>query len=1032
MATQFTQKPLNKAIRFLLGGGALASLLATVPALAQQAPPGERAEEEEVIVLGIRRSLQRSMDLKRDAAQIIDVITAEDMGKLPDENAAAALKRVTGVQIDNRNGIGSSIRVRGMSNVKILLNGSPYTGSGQVGGLRAPVSRNVTLEDIPSDLLSGIEVIKSPTADMESGGLTAVVNLKTKKPLDFDDYFVGGTATNTYSDVAQENAQKYSIYLGKNWNDTVGVLLQVSDNETLVRNDSITYDKWDAIKFLGANPDDMSQSEWLTVTDGDGRSALVLAPQQIRLEQASVFQDKLASNLSLQFRPTDNLEFNIDGFYTEYTETVSRSSLNFGLFDINSQAGIFLDDFEDLTYGTYTPGTAEDAPNIDGEVTLLSGGFAIPSTVAQGDSHVHSGNVGFRDVTNSNLSIGGKWSDDNWTISGNYYHGKSAFDSVWLSQDLKGSYGNINCAWRDPRPLDPFTGQSVECVDNLRFGYNMADGENGNVFIDPSLRGVNPNSYVLADENGNPTSTSVLPDERADGQVLVNTSAYLTDPYSYAVGFTGMFVSEFSTRNDASQIDFERALDWKGMTKVKFGVRHTETENISKNFRGVGEHYRAECTDPSEQLSPRGCADVGALYTTARIGQEDANSLYVQPAERQNIAAVTDGSFMRGVSGSENLQIRQWITGNPAVFSDDPQGRVFSVWGMTPMSDKGIDQSVTETINAAYIRTDFAFLQESVTGNFGIRAVDTQVKAISYRPVQDAVSQILFDDLFRERDYEQLTAERSYTNVLPSLNVNWTFLEGWSLRFAAAKSLAQPDLGALPEGERVTDVSSLRGRVGNPNLQPWKVNQADISLEWYFDESQGGSVSVAGFYKDFTSFITDTEVAFEGENTCRARGVIYEDSSRCIGTKSVNGEGEVLGLEVGYVQPLPLGFGVQANYTYLDSEDTNGLPIPGNSENTYNLIAFYEDFGFSARLAYSWQDSALNTASGFRGAEEYTRARGQLDLALNYDVNDFISLTLSGTNLTQEGEETYSKIEERLMTVQQFDRTVLFSVRGRL
>ncbi|BFM21704.1 TonB-dependent receptor [Gilvimarinus japonicus] len=1007
------KNPISVIVGYVAAAGAAAMALSTPVAVAQDNTALDQEPLlEEVVVKGIRRSLQEAADMKRMSSQIMDAISAEDMGKLPDQNAAESLKRVTGVQIGNRNGQGSTIRIRGMSQVNIELNGSTYVGAGVRPGLSGASNRSISLEDIPSDLLSTIEVIKAPSADMNEGALTGTVNLKTRRPLDLDDHFIGGTFKNTYSDVAEEDTQNYSLFLGKNWDDKFGVMVSLTDKENLTRNDTVAYRNWSATPYFGANPDALGLTEFVTATDSSGQTGVAISPQQINLEQREVRQDGFAADITLQFKPLDELDIYLQGVRTSYDETVAASTLSLGLYDINTGEGIALNSFEDLQFGQFTPGTTavdkEGNPmQVDGEVTLVSGGFEIPSAATGGDSHTAGGQAAARDITNTNISLGGSWTENVWSVSTNFSYGKSTFDSDWMNQSLKGSYGNINCAWRDPRPLDPFSGGPVDCAENLRFGYDMAAGDLGSVFVDPTLTGVNPS---IADPNDGPND-------------IAGGGNYLTDPYSYAVAYTGLYADEFTSRNNAGQVDFNWNIEAGPITSLEFGYRGAERINERTASRGVASHWREECTLDAYQLSRSECEAAGALFTDVRIGAEDGNSLYVQPPERQGLAVITDGSFMSGVDGAGQFP-SQWISGNAFTFASDPAGRLNEVWGMSAMSDKLQDYRIEEQTQALYLKANFSLADDMVYGNAGVRAVETDTTSYSYTVTDDAISQVLFDDLYAQSDYQQQKMNRSYTNYLPSFNLNWEFHESWLLRFAANRSMARPDLGALVPGYTVTDVNSLTGTVGNENLDPWLVDQADLSLEWYFDEDQAGFASMALFYKDFSSFIT-TESGIMSE--CRARG----ETRTCNFTRSVNGEGELSGVELGYSQPLPLGFGVQANYTYLDSETPEGLPIPGNSENTYNLIGYYENFGFGARIAYFWQDEALNTATGFGGRPEYTSDRGQLDASINYDVNDYLSLTLSGSNLLQEGERSYVQIEERLLLAQQFDRTIAFSVRGR-
>jgi len=139
----------------------------------------EEAEVIEVIeVTGYRASEQKSRDIKKEAIGVVDAIIAEDIGKMPDENVAEALQRVTGISITRENGEGSQVSVRGMSpNLnRITVNGKTLTSAGD--------DQSVGLEAFSSGLLERVEVFKTPSAAMVEGSLGGSINLKTRRALD--------------------------------------------------------------------------------------------------------------------------------------------------------------------------------------------------------------------------------------------------------------------------------------------------------------------------------------------------------------------------------------------------------------------------------------------------------------------------------------------------------------------------------------------------------------------------------------------------------------------------------------------------------------------------------------------------------------------------------------------------------------------------------------------------------------------------------------------------------------------------------
>ena len=196
-----------------IAASALATALAfSTPALAQDAAPeGDAEAKDEIVVTGIRASLERAADIKREADQVLDVITAEDVGKLPDANVAEALQRVTGVQITRVFGEGQSVSVRGLQQVRVEVDGRTLLGWS--ARLSPPendqLGRSSGLDSVPSSLFGRLEVRKSPLASQAEGGLGGTVNLVTPKPLDFRDTTVSLRATGVYS----ENSETFEPVL---------------------------------------------------------------------------------------------------------------------------------------------------------------------------------------------------------------------------------------------------------------------------------------------------------------------------------------------------------------------------------------------------------------------------------------------------------------------------------------------------------------------------------------------------------------------------------------------------------------------------------------------------------------------------------------------------------------------------------------------------------------------------------------------------------------------------------------------------
>ncbi|KGK58808.1 TonB-dependent receptor [Xanthomonas cannabis pv. phaseoli] len=300
-------------------------------------------------------------------------------------------------------------------------------------------------------------------------------------------------------------------------------------------------------------------------------------------------------------------------------------------------------------------------------------------------------------------------------------------------------------------------------------------------------------------------------------------------------------------------------------------------------------------------------------------------------------------------------------------------------------------------------------------GNIGVRVVRTEVGSQGVRTGTDAEGGGLIP----------VDAQQTYTDVLPSLNLRWMLSDQLQWRFAASRGISRPTFDrlnpnlSLSTGTSSTGASTFTGRAGNPDLEPVKADQFDTALEWYF--GQGSMMYGTLFYKKVEGFIADSVF-----------NEVYDGQVWQI-TRPVNGDaGKIRGAELGYTQFFDFlpgwlsGFGLQTNYTYVDSEapsptatDTNGqaltVPLEGLSKNSYNAILSYETSRFQGRVAYNWRSDWLVTTAGngTGNLPVYNKGFGQLDASLRFNINDVWSISLDGVNLLDTRRESYLGNESR-------------------
>jgi TonB-dependent receptor len=294
----------------LLAGISIASLTLGVSAHAQDATSPDQAsaaaEDGDIVVTGVRASLSSAQAIKRNSDVIVDSIVAEDIGKLPDRNVAEALQRITGVQIQRQYGEGSSVAIRGLTQVRTELNGRDiFTASG---------ANQLNLEDIPSELLAGIDVYKNPSADLIEDQLSGTINFRTRKPFDYDGFKAAASFTQSYFDLVDKFKPSASLMISDRW-DTgigeIGILASVSFQKTAFRQDTISTEP-----FYTLDPTNATDAEVLASLGRTGQTTTL--PHGTGIGEVYGDRRRLGTDIALQWRPSDTLELTAEVFRSDY------------------------------------------------------------------------------------------------------------------------------------------------------------------------------------------------------------------------------------------------------------------------------------------------------------------------------------------------------------------------------------------------------------------------------------------------------------------------------------------------------------------------------------------------------------------------------------------------------------------------------------------------------------------------------------------------------------------------------------------
>jgi iron complex outermembrane receptor protein len=417
-------------------------------------------------------------------------------------------------------------------------------------------------------------------------------------------------------------------------------------------------------------------------------------------------------------------------------------------------------------------------------------------------------------------------------------------------------------------------------------------------------------------------------------------------------------------------LDYEQAVEWGPLSALKFGVKYTD-------------HDRSTLW-----LSTNGGVFVPGLVCSGR------------PCTASDFAsgASTPNDFLKNIGASGTLT-DYWTV---------DERKLRQIFAAQPEANRQrfLVASATFSINEkAYGGYAMARLGgEGWRGNIGVRVVRTDQTAngnLLGAPNPTNTSPF--------GNYTPITTKRSYTDVLPSANLAIDINPKMVLRFAAGRTVARPDFADIAPGVNLNG-TTLSGSGGNSNLDPFRANQYDVSLEWYPEPDT--IVALAVFYKDILSYIVSqpstetfpTQFDVPGSQpavcTAIAGSANLFNCPYQINRRSNGGGGRNQGFEFQVSRPIWAGFGAIASYTYSDAKANDGSPIPQNSKHSASLTGYYENDLVSARLSYTYRSKFFIDID--RNAPLNQKALESLDASLSFNLTENVALTADAVNLMNE------------------------------
>ena len=947
---------------------ALAPLQFTLLALAVTHAFGQTDSKlETVTVSGIRASAQSSVAVKKNAMEVVDAITAEDIGKLSDTNVAETLTRIPGVQGYRYGGEGASpvgqgsgLSIRGLSGqTASQVNSRAYFTAG---------SREFNIEGAIPGMVSSVEVFKNPSAEHIEGGIGGLVNIRTRNPSDFKGLTYSASVTAKYNDLAGKSEPEFFGLAANRWDlgggRRIGAVIAGvyqkatgrSDNnpangganfKRAIRADSAEYATLAAANT--ANAASTAQAAFVGRSDvyllasvptlatsstvganmpnlagltTDQISNVMVAPALTsNVFQETIMRERKGLTLGADYRHSDALRVYAEANYNYYEYHQNYRGLN-------SVDGANVQNLVSTPFA-YTEGLANR--NFNGGIDLavvdkrVQSGTFLNSTVntVGGDEH--------RPYTTWILATGAEWKPAPALSL------KADFNVIKAEQTQDNRAVNLDSApglfWSTTRVAD--------------------GGPHQLTFSGPSLS--DPSSFVFRDY-GNGTRQTY-------------------DDKGHAAALSGEYIPDDG---------------W--LTALKFGARVAHQGSKYRNFSFSGKPLTSD----------------GAALTANR-----SNGILVSTLP--GVVQTAPTNFMDGKAGYAGGYL---VYAPDALLGDQVRAAFpkagIPAEGAIPENDL-LHRDFSENTYAGYLVGEFSLLDNRLRGGLGVRLVRTETTVLARVANTASGSTVVVDN----------EKSSSYTNALPSFNLTGEISKNFLARFGYGKGITRPDIAVLSPSIVVNPIAGT-ATVGNPDLKAQVANSYDLSLERYFTPTN--YVAVGVFQKSIKGFFNGivecqalaTAPAYSGTIANSCTGGQYQV------TKTVNSEkGSAKGVELSaqYFFDGSMGwlknFGGAASFTYVKTSNPINIGTataprmidteqPFVSKRGYTLAGIYEDAKMSARLTYTWRsDQVLFGVSPNPIDGRYIGGFGIVDAAFNYELGNGLTLSMNASNLTNRGLNRY-------------------------
>jgi TonB-dependent receptor len=982
--SQFSKKRLAVYISAALAAGLNTSVMAE-----EAAVEDKKEQAVEVIeVRGIKGSLTRAMNLKRDMSGVVDAISSEEMGKFPDSNLAESLQRITGVSVSRSNGEGSQITVRGFGpdfNL-VTLNGRQMPGTGN--------TRSYNFENLASDGVSALEVYKTARAENPTGGLGATVNIVTAKPLSSPGEKLSVSAKALY-DTSNEKGEDVTPELSALYSNTfadesVGFAFAVNTHRRDFQQQGANVQGWQANVSLPTNLDPANVIDPRPLDDEGNRIGDHFFPRDMNYGISDTQRERTNGYVVFQYAPIDDLIFTFD--YTATKSVTGTNSIGWGQWH---------------DYGGNINGYEldENGTVIFADLSGNDGSFSAN----RGTTEVEAESLGFNIdwMVNDTLSLTLDYHNSSNEADNGKDKGMGSFGSLVLGSDQlvtkfydyrNNEVPHADILWNNgtnelaPSEIDSHFSQFIHSPgkaeveqlqldgawDNDLFDIPLTDIKFGIARTEQKIGGSNAWSGLIGGFLFNPNYTAMLPDgmfirhDTSDfldafngggsdlsphyyytfdfDELVARSQAFLTnevlggDDYFATTAYHDMgTITSGSVQEDTTSLYLQAAFEfdvYELPVQLNVGVRYEETDVTSSVlqpvpttvwWQGGSEWHTQYLPGENNFIELTGEHDVFLPMIDLKVDITD--ELVGRVSWGKTIARAPLGNLAGGrrLSGSPRVGSRNGGEGNT---------------NLQPYESTNFDLSVEYYYDEASYAS-VGYFRKDVKNFIGSQVVSTTIEG--------------FNDIYLGPRWQQAVA----------------------------------DIEA--RGDQATN-DAVFAQI--------QANGSTLNEQGYLTPNSDDPLMTWDITRPFNAPDKKTVDGFE------------------VAVQHVFGES---------------GFGLGVNATVVDGDvefDVNSLdqqtPLTGLSDSA-NFQAFYEKDGLSVKVTYAWRDEYLIGVGQSQGSSDnppqFAKEFGQWDMSVNYDVSERFTVFFEGINLNNETEQGFGRYERQFLFAREYGPRYSLGVR---